>query len=401
MYDAADAERSLMNRIHAMSAVILSAGFSERMGCFKPLMTLGGQRVVDRVVSLYRSAGISDICVVVGHQAAEMKAALAGSGARIVLNENYQSGMYSSVREGIRRMPPRYRAFFIHPVDIPLVRLATVRTLLMTFHQETGKIYYPVFDARRGHPPLIAADLKSEITAYSGAGGLRTLLRRHDAQAVDVPVADESILFDLDTPGDHHFLSIRLKNEDMPTPAECRWMMERIYALPDHIIGHCRAVAAVAKILAWEMHHAGLDIDADLVYSSALVHDIARGKDSHAEAGADLLEAWGFSKVAAVVRTHMDIDVKDNGPITEAEILYLADKLVSRDRMVDLDDRFREKMTRYEKNSQALASIRRRLESARKIRMKLEKTLCRTIDDILGKADGVTQPDTLSGFTIS
>ena len=72
-----------MKKIHTISAVILSAGFSERMGCFKPLMELDGQRVVDRVISLYRSAGVSDICVVVGHRAAEMTAALAGSEVRI------------------------------------------------------------------------------------------------------------------------------------------------------------------------------------------------------------------------------------------------------------------------------------------------------------------------------
>lgn len=371
-----------MNRIHPISAVILSAGFSERMGCFKPLMDLGGQRVVERVVSLYRSAGVSDIRVVVGHRAAEMETALVGSGVQLVFNRNFESGMYASVAEGVRHLPPDCRAFFIHPVDIPLVRVTTVTALLKAFHPETGKICYPLFDGQRGHPPLIAADMGYEILAYPGTGGLRALLERHEGQAVDVPVVDEAVLFDLDTPEDRSFLLARREKDHIPTPAECRWLMQRICGLPVRIIDHCHAVARIATVLAESVARAGCDMDVALVHTAALVHDAGRGEKSHAAAGAGLLREWGFPGVADIIRVHMDIVVSETLPPTEAEIVYLADKLVAGDRRVDLAKRFGEKIRRYEKDAQAVAAIRRRLDNAQKIQAKVERITGRPLERI-------------------
>jgi molybdenum cofactor cytidylyltransferase len=54
------------------AALVLSAGFSERMGDFKPLMTLGGETLLERAVRLFRSVGVKAVHVVVGHRAAQL-----------------------------------------------------------------------------------------------------------------------------------------------------------------------------------------------------------------------------------------------------------------------------------------------------------------------------------------
>ena len=59
------------------TAIVLSAGSSERMGDFKPLMALGGMTVLERVIRLFQSTGVSRIHVVVGHRAAELTPLLA------------------------------------------------------------------------------------------------------------------------------------------------------------------------------------------------------------------------------------------------------------------------------------------------------------------------------------
>jgi len=86
-----------MLKIENISAIILAAGFSKRMGQFKPLMELGGQTIVERVVSLYRSVGLTDIDVVVGFRGEEIKAALNSCGVRITFNREFEKGMYSSI----------------------------------------------------------------------------------------------------------------------------------------------------------------------------------------------------------------------------------------------------------------------------------------------------------------
>jgi hypothetical protein len=113
------------------------------------------------------------------------------------------------------------------------------------------------------------------------------------------------------------------------------------------------------------------------------VHDAGRGKTSHAEVGARLITDWGFPGLADIVLTHMDITVDETLPVTQGEIVYLADKLVSGDRRVDLAERFRRKMRLYEKDSRAVAAIQHRLDNAQRIQKKIERATGRSLKRIL------------------
>jgi Uncharacterized MobA-related protein len=200
-----------MVKTENISAIILAAGLSKRMGQFKPLLELGGQTIVERVVSLYRAVGLTDIGVVAGFRGEEIKAALTSFGVRITVNKDFEKGMYSSIVKGVRELPDSCHAFFINPVDIPLVRISTVSALLRAYQKDSAKIFYPWFNGRRGHPPLIDTDLSKEIISWHQDGGLRSFLETHEDLAINVPVSDEGILLDLDTPEDYRLLKARLK----------------------------------------------------------------------------------------------------------------------------------------------------------------------------------------------
>lgn len=140
---------------HSPSAVILAAGYASRMGRFKPLLELGGRTALDRVVSLYRSLGVADIHVVTGFRADDIRAALGQAPVRIVHNPDHDSGMFSSVLAGVGDLPDACPAFFVHPVDIPLVRPYTVKRLLAALTETPAAVIYPCVGDERGHPPLI------------------------------------------------------------------------------------------------------------------------------------------------------------------------------------------------------------------------------------------------------
>jgi len=63
-------------------------------------------------------------------------------------------------------------------------------------------VWYPQFQSKRGHPPLINSRLIDPILSYGGQGGLRTFLRNHENQAISIPVEDPFIRLDADTPKD-------------------------------------------------------------------------------------------------------------------------------------------------------------------------------------------------------
>lgn len=187
-----------MNPAH-LSAIILAAGYSRRMGRFKPLLPLGGTTLIERIVNLYRRAGIGDICVVAGHRADELRDALRSQDIRCVINPQYASGMYSSLLAGVGDLPDGCRGFFVHPVDLPLVRRSTLAVLIAVFACYPADILHPCFDGRRGHPPLVPAMLVSRILGWHGKDGLRAFWRTGNMPMRDIPVADEGVLLDLDT----------------------------------------------------------------------------------------------------------------------------------------------------------------------------------------------------------
>ena len=378
--------------VDRLTAIILSAGLSSRMGRFKPLLPLGEKTVVERVVGVYRDAGIEDICVVVGYRAGEVAAVLETLGIRCVMNHQFEEGMFSSIQAGVRALPDGCRGFFVHPVDVPLVRRSTLAALIEAFKTHDGDICHPCFDGRRGHPPLVPAALAPKILDWPGEGGLRGCWLAWDMAMQDVAVADQGILSDLDTEEDYRRMSARLPTEDIPSVDECRVLMEQVRAVPDAVRRHCLAVAAVAVRLASSLRHAGGALDLDLVRSAALVHDIARDEPHHADAGARLLDDLDYPRLASLVRVHMEMAVGPAPELDEAGVLYLADKLVVGDRLADLSERFKRKMAKYGKDAHAVAAIEKRKLAAERLKEAIERRCGQTIDIILAGVDNDREP---------
>lgn len=186
-----------------ISAIILAAGFSSRMKVFKPLLRIGEKTFAEHAIGLFKRAGIGDIVTVVGHLSEKLIPVVKEASSRYVINDNYHDGMYSSIQTGVNALKHSCDAFFLLPVDIPLVLPTTIRRLSNAFCKNSlSMVCYPQFQSRRGHPPLINSKLIDEILSYSGQGGLREFLRRHENLAISIPVEDPFIRLDADTPKD-------------------------------------------------------------------------------------------------------------------------------------------------------------------------------------------------------
>ncbi len=362
-------------------AVILAAGESSRMGKLKPLLPLGPRTVVERVVSLFQEAGVDDIVVVIGHGASQLLPVLEDSGARLVLNRRYRDGMFSSITAGIGALPDGCQAFFVMPVDTPLVRPQTIKDLLAAFGAGPAPIIYPVLRGKRGHPPLISTRLAREILGGDGAGGLSALLRRHDGEAREVVVADENIWLDFDTPKDYLRLLDRYRRYDIPTEAECLVLLTDKFRVEAPLLRHCRAVSGLAQYLAAALNECGCGLDLELIAAAGLLHDIARRQQHHARAGAEMLERLGYHRVAALVAAHMDIDLQAAGPIDARQVVYLADKLVEGDQVVSLEGRFGDKLLRA--RADAETAIGRRFENALEIKNRVENLTGKPLEELL------------------
>ena len=191
------------------AALILAGGLSRRMGQLKPLLTIGGDTIADRLISTFQTGG-AEVYLVVGHRGEEIKSGIRSRTVTIVNNPDYASGMFSSVQAGTRALRPGYEAFFVMPVDMPLVSPLTIQTLMAAFAGHPGKIVYPVFGGKRGHPPLVPISLATVIAGWKREGNLKEVLRSYEHLAVEIAVPDEGILLDINTPDDYRLLLQRL-----------------------------------------------------------------------------------------------------------------------------------------------------------------------------------------------
>lgn len=366
-------------------AVILAGGLSSRMGQrFKPLLPLAGRTPLSWLAGTFRQAGLDHILVVTGYRGTEVAAEATRLGLTPVHNPDYETGMFSSVRAGLTALPQGTVRVCIIPVDVPLFRAATVRRLLARAQEpDTPPLLYPVFMGERGHPPLIAASVVPEVLAHHGEGGLRQALAPFAFE--EIAVADAAILADMDTPNQYASLCALAERLDCPTPAEAEALLA-IQGVPPQGLAHGRGVAAVAMALGRALNDAGLDLDISLIKASALLHDVAKGQPHHEAAGGQLLDALGFHRAAAIVAAHRDAVLPDSAPITEREIVYLADKFVFGRWLVPVQLRFQQKLDLFAADPEATAAIRRRLGNAQNVLARVEARLNAKAEDVIAAA---------------
>lgn len=361
-----------------ISAIILAAGQSARMGRVKALLPLplspgGGEcSALAGLARLYRGLGVADILVVTGFHADEVEAECARLGLTAFRNPRPEDGMFSSVRAGLAALLERGapEAVFVHPVDVPLVRPLALKMLMETAAAGPGgkaaPVLVPLFAGREGHPPLIPGVHLRRILAYDGEGGLRGAQAGLPRRVVSV--ADALILEDMDRPEDYERLRDLAARRDALSPEEA-WVLLRQHAAADKILRHSGAVAEVAARFAEALPHC----DPELARAGALLHDIKKGAPHHDRAGGDLLEALALPRLADIARSHLDLDLPGDAPITERELVYLADKYCGGAAFTPLEGRYEERLRQYANDAEATAAINARLERARKLEARLER----------------------------
>lgn len=359
-----------MKEKRVFAVLIVAAGYSSRMKTFKPLLNFHRQNALLHLIDTYTQAGVESIYVVTGYRHDEIVSALSTQNVHIVYNEAFDQGMFSSVQAGLRAMQDVH-AFFMQPVDIPLIKTSTIVKLRDAYEQKNKGIVYPVFLDKKGHPTLIDMVYKERILQDKGEGGLKKVLETLSENSLHVSVCDQAVLMDMDTPKDYEALRI-YEAMNAPSPNECLAIMLE-HHVPEHIIKHCEAVGKKACDLYARVASYGIGIDKNTLFAAALLHDIARLEKNHAHVGAHLLKNMGYDAIGELIQTHMDINVEENASLNAAELLFLADKLVGEDQECGLEERFAKTMKKCEGNENALQNIRNRLISARRIVRKIEK----------------------------
>jgi molybdenum cofactor cytidylyltransferase len=200
-------------------ALLPAGGHSQRMGRPKLLLPLGGRTVLEHAVSAMREAGVDRVLAIAAAHLPELVEVAERAGASAVTLPGPTPDMRATVQFGLDWVADHWRpadgdGWFLVPADHPLVTPAVVRALTQAWHRRDPgtSIFVPTHAGRRGHPVLIGWPHAAALRAFPPNHGINAYLRTQQAHTVEVPVTEDDILTDLDTPEDYERLQARFKN---------------------------------------------------------------------------------------------------------------------------------------------------------------------------------------------
>jgi molybdenum cofactor cytidylyltransferase len=182
-----------------ISAILLAAGESNRMGQPKQLLPFGQSTILERTIDTLLDSAVSETIVVLGYRDEEIRKTIAGKPVKIAINPDYQQGMSVSIIAGLKQIDKRARAVLIALGDQPFVDSQTINSLVEAFIANNRGIIIPVYQGRRGNPVIFAIKYENELLNLKGDVGGREIIKRHPDDVFEVAVNCEGVLIDIDT----------------------------------------------------------------------------------------------------------------------------------------------------------------------------------------------------------
>lgn len=184
-------------------AIVLAAGESRRMGTPKMLLPYNDVTIIEQVIRNLMDANLDRVVVVVGAGKEEIMKVTRRYDVFHCYNENYKSGMLSSVKCGFYSLPEGCLAALIMPGDQPMTGPGEINSVISSFLESDRGLVMAAHNGKRGHPLIVDMKYLDEVLSLPGEDGLRVLADRHPDDVLEADTDDPSVLRDIDTQEDY------------------------------------------------------------------------------------------------------------------------------------------------------------------------------------------------------
>lgn len=193
-----------------ISAIILAAGMSTRMGRCKQLLEVGNSNLIRIVTENVLVSSVDEVIVVTGYQHNEVSAAINDLPVKIIYNPRFEDGQGTSLALGVRSIDVNTSAFLVFMADQPLISASLINVLIGEFKKGRCLALRPVCAGLPGHPVIFSYSLCEELTNLTGDEGARQVLKKLEGKVDYLKVRDEAAIFDIDTPENLKEFEMRL-----------------------------------------------------------------------------------------------------------------------------------------------------------------------------------------------
>ena len=195
-----------------ISTIILAAGLSSRMnGENKLTKKINGIPLISHTIKNILGSAVDEIVIVVGYEEDILKSLIEkNKKIKIIYNKNYNSGIASSIKIGLKNISTKTEAFFISLGDMPNVNQNIYNKLIKVRDKYNKKlkikykkeIIIPTYEGKNGNPILFSKHMKKKIMKIEGDAGAKSLVELNMNKILKVPFKNDAIILDFDKPED-------------------------------------------------------------------------------------------------------------------------------------------------------------------------------------------------------
>ncbi|GAI07868.1 unnamed protein product [marine sediment metagenome] len=189
-----------------ISALLLAAGESKRMGRQKLLLPFGASTIIEQTISNLLNSKVDEVIVVVGYREKELVKRIASKPIKIAVNPQYHQGVSTSIIAGLNLIDKRAKAVMIALADQPGINSKVIDKLIQEFHRHNKGIGIPTYRGNRGHPVIFSIKYKGAFLKLTGDVGGREIIGEHRYDILEIPVDSKGINVDVDTLSDYEQL---------------------------------------------------------------------------------------------------------------------------------------------------------------------------------------------------
>jgi molybdenum cofactor cytidylyltransferase len=189
-----------MGESFMISAILLAAGGSKRMGKPKLLLKWGQSTIIEKSVDTLLASKIDELIVVIGDQARPILRRLGSRRLKTVINRQYRMGMSTSIQRGLGQVNSKSEAILIALADQPFIETDLINHLIDVYCQNPHGIVLPSYKGKRGHPVILNRfRYQGEMGNLTGDVGCRPILNCHPEDILEVDVESEGAIADIDS----------------------------------------------------------------------------------------------------------------------------------------------------------------------------------------------------------
>jgi molybdenum cofactor cytidylyltransferase len=191
-----------------ISAIVIAAGESKRMGRAKQLLPWQGKALLQHALDSLLNSEVDEVILVLGCEAERILERLNTRRIKVVINPDYGQGMITSIQRGLAAIEKGAEAFFIVLGDQPGISPQIYNRLIREFHRvyPSKRILLPTYRGKKGHPALFSIDFRDEGSAIKGDVGFRQIVSDHPQDVLQIELGTDAVLNDVDTPEDYQNL---------------------------------------------------------------------------------------------------------------------------------------------------------------------------------------------------